>query len=300
MENSIKVIKLNIPTRHLYPAMRYRNECRHHLPFVGIRYVAMAIAVLCLSFTAGLAVADNQVPDTSKSIVISPLEFMEQKDQGWVVVDVRHQKEFAQFRLQGSLNIPLYELKTKTFFKTKNVVLVNARNHHLLLDTAGQLHQAGFTQIKVLRGGLRGWQEQGGALEGDFFKARTLDELSARDFQLFKAFGDWMILLLSRKPDAPEPVFDAGAKVHRIKDITDLKQLVELEPESAGKEDWYILIATEDGQGYRKIRKALDKIKGHTLYYLEGGVQGYAEYVQMQAELHDPQQKKQERCGTCP
>ena len=46
-------------------------------------------------------------------------------EQKIVLVDVRGRKEFNRFRIPGSINIPLHFIKTKTFLRTKSLVLVN-------------------------------------------------------------------------------------------------------------------------------------------------------------------------------
>ena len=40
-----------------------------------------------------------------------------------VLVDVRNPRAFETFRIPGSLNIPLFALKTKTFLKTNRLIL---------------------------------------------------------------------------------------------------------------------------------------------------------------------------------
>ena len=41
------------------------------------------------------------------------------------LIDVRNPEDFARLHIPGSLNIPLYAVKTKVFFKSFPVVLIN-------------------------------------------------------------------------------------------------------------------------------------------------------------------------------
>ncbi len=268
------------------------------------RFVVVTITLFCLAFFTEFAVSSNRQPalllDKSEELVISPRVVMAQKDQNWLFVDVRRQKEFERFRVRGSLNIPIHELKNKTFLKTRNVVLVNARNHHLLLEAVIQLHQTGFTNMKVLQGGLRGWQHQSGSLDGDFFSSRFLDELSPREFQLFKEFGNWQLFILTKNPESHHIFSKRIGQVYRIDGVDQVRARVEQLPGNTGEKDNYTLIVTETGQGYEEIRHLLEGIEDRELYYLQGGVEGCLEYIQTQAALIKAQQEEQSRCGTCP
>ena len=66
------------------------------------------------------------------SFAISPdavLYKLKQK-QKITLIDVRNPEDFARLHIPGSLNIPLYAVKTKVFLKSFPIVLINAGFHY--------------------------------------------------------------------------------------------------------------------------------------------------------------------------
>ena len=47
------------------------------------------------------------------------------ENQDIVLVDIRRRVEFEKFRIPGSINIPLFAIKTKAFLKSKSLVIVD-------------------------------------------------------------------------------------------------------------------------------------------------------------------------------
>ena len=47
------------------------------------------------------------------------------KKEEIILVDVRSREAFERFRVPGSINLPLFALKTKAFLKSKPLVLIN-------------------------------------------------------------------------------------------------------------------------------------------------------------------------------
>jgi len=70
-------------------------------------------------------------------------------------VDVRNKTFFEIKNIPGSLNIALNIIKTKSFLKNKNVILLgNGWNEPALIEECMQLKSKGFKSIKVLSGGI--------------------------------------------------------------------------------------------------------------------------------------------------
>jgi rhodanese-related sulfurtransferase len=81
-----------------------------------------------------------------------------QERQELVLIDVRGPQAFEQVRIPGSLNIPLFAVKTKAFLKDKPLVLVDEGfRPRRLADACDQLRQAGF-EARFLFGGLNAWR----------------------------------------------------------------------------------------------------------------------------------------------
>lgn len=267
------------------------------------RLTVVTTIVLSLISSIGIVVASSQLtlfsPEAIEKVVISPEELQVQRDHDWLLIDVRPQKEFERFHLRNSLNIPIHVLKTKPFLKNRNVVLINARHHYLLVATAIALQQFGFSNTKVLQGGLLGWKKQGGDLEGDYFSYQYLDELPTREYQLLKHEGSWQIFVLTNQRATDTSVFGTIAQIHITSDVDVIIKSIEQPNENSIITDYDILIVTEDGRGYQNIRRLLEGSKAPMVYYLQGGVKGYEKYIQEQATLNKPQGEKHPLCGTC-
>jgi len=64
---------------------------------------------------------------------------------GFSLIDVRSDSEFSSFRIAGSINIPLHQIKTKEFLKKLPVVLVSeGRNTSQLEMACKELELSGF------------------------------------------------------------------------------------------------------------------------------------------------------------
>ena len=87
--------------------------------------------------------------------VESVLQQLKEK-QHIVLVDVRDANDFEKFRIPGSLNIPFFALKTKTFLKKKSLVMINEGFSYSRLEQGClRLRNAGFASVSILDGGLR-------------------------------------------------------------------------------------------------------------------------------------------------
>ncbi len=109
-----------------------------------------------------------------------------------LLVDVREPAEFARVRLAGSLNVPRGVLEQACEWefeetepllaatRTRALVLVCRSGNRSLL-AAEQLVRMGFTQVRSLRTGLRGWVDAELPLvAGDAGLALDIDEADAR------------------------------------------------------------------------------------------------------------------------
>lgn len=77
------------------------------------------------------------------------------------IVDGRTASEFAQFHLNGALNMAPEELKTKPFLHRQTLILVgNGKGERELYRACGELKRQGFRQVRVLHGGMPAWQDE--------------------------------------------------------------------------------------------------------------------------------------------
>ncbi len=102
----------------------------------------------------------------AKSISVEAVLQKHKAKEDILLVDVRNSQEFKKFHIPGSMNIPLFALKTKGSLKSKPLVLINeGRSYKDLIAEGSTLSRAGFT-VSILEGGLWQWQQKKGPIEG--------------------------------------------------------------------------------------------------------------------------------------
>jgi len=123
------------------------------------------------------------------------VQAMLKRNQEIILVDVRHKEAFDKARIAGSIHIPLHALKTKNFLKAGPSVLVaEGYPNRDLEHMCRSLREAGFERLFILRGGISGWQEQKGPMEGDVFSRQDLNRVPPGSFHLEKDSMDWLVI----------------------------------------------------------------------------------------------------------
>ena len=216
------------------------------------------------------------------SLAISPdavLYKLKQK-QKFTLVDVRNPEDFARLHIPGSLNIPLYAVKTKIFLKSFPIVLINAGFHYSPLATeCRKLKDMGF-KIFILDGGLPAWKRKGSRIGGDLFALEEMQAVSPHVFFQEKDCENTLVIdispvqtAISRQlmpysrhiPVSAEPG-EWFQKLNRI--IADHKNQPFLS----------VVVFNETADGYDRANKILAGL-GVNAFYLQGGVAGYKKYL---------------------
>ena len=239
------------------------------------------------------------------SFAISPdavLYKLKQK-QKITLVDVRNPGDFARLHIPGSLNIPLYAVKTKVFLKSFPIVLINAGFHYSpLAAECRKLKDMDFKMF-ILDGGLPAWKRKGSPLVGDLFVLAEMQAVSPHVFFQEKDFENTLVIdiapvqtELSRQlipysrhiPVSAEPS-EWFRKLNRI--ITDHKNQPFLS----------VVVFSETGDGYGRANKLLADLSVNA-FFIEGGVTGYKRYLEdlMLSWLpRDSRIKTNRECRTC-
>jgi rhodanese-related sulfurtransferase len=230
--------------------------------------------------------------------------------QELVLIDIRNNKDFEKFRIPGSVNIPLFAIKTKTFLKAKPLVFINERFSHKQLESECEvLAKSGFT-VSTLNGGLYQWKQEGGPMEGDVFAQRELNKISPQTFFVEQTQGNWVLIDISQS----EKPGGHPKNVHRIHIpyrnnpegfISELKAAVR---NHAGRDCSSILLCDEDGKKYDAIEKRVQQAGVTNVLYLKGGFEGYKVFEQQQGSSrqgeNDAGKRKTVRvnkgCKSCP
>lgn len=241
-------------------------------------------------------------PDVAPLVDVGSLRLRLKKGPPVVLVDVRSPEAFDRVRIPGSLNIPLHCVRTKSFLKSASLVLVNegfpARS---LAEACAGLKSDGFTAA-ILSGGLDGWHQAGGPLEGDLAAAGEFSRVSAQTFLGEKSFGSWVVVDVaplrsdvSRAllPHALHVPFEGNpaAAADRVK--------AAVAPRIQGPLT-AALIVDESGLHYDGLEKALRLAGLERVFFLTGGIEACRRYLEDLARLWLPRESRIKTITPCP
>lgn len=237
--------------------------------------------------------------DHSLFISAASLKYQMSKNTNIVVVDVRNKDGYGAVRLPGSMNIPLFSLKTKTFLKSKDIVVTNeGYSVDSLKSECESLVSSGF-KVKILSGGLAAWKQKGNPLEGDPVKAGQINRVLPSEVFMEKNGKKRVCIDVSK--DAG-PSFQKSLRVKHIPCNVSMKSLKDFLKNRKRSELVTVLIANHNGQGYEGIEKQLSHEEMENVFFLEGGRKAYMAYLKEQEKMHAPKQDRQkqvEGCATC-
>jgi len=240
--------------------------------------------------------------------------------QGLFLVDVRNAEEFEKFRIPGSINIPLFAVKTKTFLKSRPLVLMNeGHRYKQLTDECSILSKMGFA-VSILNGGLNQWKRKGGPLEGDVFAQRELNRISSQEFFAGKGDENWIVVDVTQSGNrGTDPRADQNFQRIHIPFANNPREFIP-KLESAIKNrsgnkpgapappgDFVtVVICDESGKIYEDIEKHLQAAAIQNVLYLEGGLKGYQTFEKQQASMQGTDAragktvKTNKNCTSCP
>lgn len=307
-------------TREHSAFIRSNAGCLWYVPFVAcLAFVSIASASASDTSLRGTGSAESRAkvlinkpdtscdaPDTSqmKSLIpnsacLVPFSAIDklrtQKD--FTFVDVRSPAEYDRYRISGSINIPLHQVKTKEFLKKFPVVLVNdGRSTSELEKTCGELKQAGFDRVSVLEGGLFAWRANKRALEGDPLAQAKLNRMSS--IELIEEHGKPNLYVIDVSTPGKHkdlnawlpakiisvPIKVKGDSIARIAKI--ISQQRKQNPKGMP------LLIADNNDVYDRIDAGLQKSGVATVILrLDGGIQGYREHVTRQLAIWSEQNK---------
>ena len=196
---------------------------------------------------------------------------------GVTFVDVRSQAQFRVAHIPGSLNLPLFTVKTMGFLRSKRVILLNEGHSSAdLLLEALRLKQFQFASVEVLDGGLRTWQQVGGVMEGENTNTPALATIGAQQFDLTRGDSGWLVIAVdTTQPAASSTPLPIAATIpfDSASFATDIAAVVKQHPEVRR-----LLVVTPLGGDYQRMEPLLRGIRDLPVFYLAGGTAAYTQY----------------------
>jgi rhodanese-related sulfurtransferase len=236
------------------------------------------------------------------SFAILPDEVLHQlmQKQKTTLVDVRNPEDFTRLHIPGSLNIPLYAVKTKAFLKSFAIVLVNEGFRYAELENeCRRLAERGF-KVSILAGGLPAWKRKGGQLVGDFFGLDAMKTVSPQVFFREKDYENLLVVDISQTRGETSSWLIPYAKHIPVVDDNDgsAAELGKLISNNKTKPFQSIIIFNETGEQYEKAEKLLNRM-GIETFKLQGGVAGYRKYFEGRLLSWKPRDSRIKTVGNC-
>lgn len=209
------------------------------------------------------------------------------------LIDTRRADEFVQVHIPGSLNLPGYAIKTKSWLRSHRLVLVDTGYRPVAQQALVQeLSASGFTQVWILDGGLTAWIRQGGSVEGDPFKAREINRIEARDLVNQLGWPGWKVVRLRRYSVNQEitlPLETLDIEVGSATETTQLR-LLDQEIRRWHEKDADLRVVLVGGQQMEnwQMQRYADKLSWHQVYWVDGGGQAVVEAVLHRKRLLEP------------
>ncbi len=247
-------------------------------------------------------------PSSASAIAVEAVVQQLQENQDLFLVDVREQQQFEQFRIPGSLNIPLFAIKTTRFLKGKPLVLVDEGSHpRQLAEICDQLRQIGF-EAWFLFGGLNAWHARNAnvpmPLQGDVFTLNALNKIPPHTLFAEQEWEHWLLLDVSPSGDPqtveflPQTISVPFDRDHPQQFLADVEQAV---AHSAPRSEVFlVVISTQRGEDYEDIERVLRHTQIAPVFFLEGGFAAYTRFVAQQNQIRQGRQRElQTPCTPC-
>jgi rhodanese-related sulfurtransferase len=273
-------------------------------------------AIISTGFSANIPAAEtvptSKIPDEliarkikkhdpSLAISVEPVLYKIRQNQQFTLVDVRSKPDFERLHIPGSVNIPLYALKTKTYLKSAPVVLVNEGFRYTdLQNECRRLMEQSF-KVSILNGGLPSWKRKGGKLVGDLFALDDMKAVSPHIFFREKNYENTLVVDISpTRSEASIRLIPYAKHIPVLEDndasAAKFKKLI-----TKNRPFQSIIIFNETGEQYEKAEKIMSRM-GIEAFNLQGGVAGYQNYLEgllLSWKPRDSRMKTVSNCKPC-
>jgi rhodanese-related sulfurtransferase len=222
------------------------------------------------------------------------------------IVDIRSQEAFDQSRIPGSLNMPLFSVRSREFLKSSRIIIVgSAHDYGKLESECRRLRDLGFT-ASILEGGIDHWTHTGYPVEGTLTSGQRLNSVSPREFFEERHFENWVLVNACQLKREEGRYFIPQAHLLMNPEKTEelvsrLNELVSIQKES---HNIFLIFFDDNGGDVLRLARALRNSEYKNAYFLDGGIEGYRTFLEDQAALvraqSDTGKEAMAPCPNCP
>lgn len=219
-------------------------------------------------------------PYPDHDFLVSAEELLQGGTNNTLVVDVRSSESYQAAHIPGSVNIPLYQVRTKDFLRSRNITLVNdGYEQERLLDACNLMREANFISVHMLSGGLRRWHQLGGALQGSEAARYRGFQLMPSDYFQARYESGWLLIDARSSSKAPlPPFFHMPKAVAFTGNTTDFVEAL-LNIVSENNQSHRILVLADQEKDQESIRHGIEGLPLPPLFFLAGGTEKYREFL---------------------
>ena len=264
---------------------------------------------VCPAIEAGTVSADlfsrkQEVIDTDCVVTAKELLAKGDRIDDHLLVDVRSAEAFNKMHIPGSINIAPHFIKDKPYLISSPVVLVDkGLSYHRLHPACKKLREKGFT-VRILEGGLSAWRAHSGDLVYSSVRQAHLGSVSPATFIKEKNYHTRIVCDVSVTRSQASMKLMPHA-VHLPLEGSETKQMEMIERfqrSHCRHGSKTIIVVNRDGQDYRKVKSLFVRAGCATVFYLEGGLDAYAIYLErLQHSWLKPEDRRvsEDVCRNC-
>ncbi len=242
----------------------------------------------------------RQIKQLDLKNLILPEKITKDNITDYTFIDVRSKEKFDENHILNSLNIPLNQIKTKSFLKSNKILIYNDGDvYYPIIEEVERLKSQGFN-VWILTGGLNKVIISGHSfIKSDNNKINN--KIPVDVFFTEKDFSHWLFINTETINDKNN--FLVPYSVSIPFDVKNEGQLfaTKLSDEILKIKDSSIiniLIFNNDGKNYEQIDKTLSNFK-YNIFYLNEGLEEYKNFLLNQQLLQNPKTQKNEPCREC-
>ena len=113
-----------------------------------------------------------------------------------IFLDVRPPAEFSEAHIPNAINVPIFGLSMRSSFAHTPLIIVGSGVDDLALDMQVKACQKmGFQSVHYLKGGMRLWQQNGGALTGVLWNNPHLNTVPSGELVQSARHTTWTIFI---------------------------------------------------------------------------------------------------------
>ena len=209
-----------------------------------------------------------------------------------MLVDTREPAEFDLCHIDGSVNWQVRMLREMGSFKGKKIVLIGKGNDdESAVRDALTLRAAGFAATQVLQGGLRAWAQAHKPMSGSGVGSIASAMVKPQEF-----FGtrqdEWLVVDFAPSPRATGEGIPGAVHIAMNSDAEkEFGKLLASEVQKRGAL-FRVLVVSGGGEGYENIEKSLPVNDSALVFYLDGGLRAYRQFVQQHIAMLNRREMK--------